>query len=149
MSSIVSSQDLGAAVEEQQNVSNEYYESNDEDMGSLAGTLEENKKTLETTVTATQVKPKASKKSSGGVKSKKRKNADEEDGFVSGSSPSATKSDDDGDGSLGESFRCDSIKSKLIFTDVCNICYRRHMYFKRHEIFEDVANKLITFLVSS
>ena len=73
MSSIVSSQDLGATVEEQQNVSDEYYESNDEDMGSLAGTLEENKKTLETTATATQVKLKASKKSNSGVKSKKRK----------------------------------------------------------------------------
>ena len=147
MSSSVSSQDFGAAVEEQQNVSDEYYESNDEDMGPLAGTLEENKKTIETT--ATQVKPKALKKSSGAVKSKKRKSANEEDGSVSGSSPSATKSDDDGDGSLGESFRCDSIKSKLILTDVCNVCYRRHMYFKRHEIFEDVANKLIAFLVSS
>ena len=46
MSSIVSSQDLGAAVDEQQNVSNEYYESNDKDIGSLAGTLEENKRHL-------------------------------------------------------------------------------------------------------
>ena len=63
--------------------------------------------------------------------------------------PSATKSDDDGEGALGESFRCDSTKSKLILTDICKVCYRRHMYFKRHEIFEDVANKLITFLVSS
>ena len=72
MSSVVSSQDLGAAVEAQ-NISDEYYESNDEDMGSLAGTLEENKKTLETTATATQVKPKASKKSNGSVKFKKRK----------------------------------------------------------------------------
>ena len=88
-------------------------------MGPLAGTLEENKKTIETT--ATQVKLKAPKKQRG-VKSKKRKSANEEDGSVSGSSPSATKSDDDGDGSLGESFRCDSIKSKLILTDVCNVC---------------------------
>ena len=135
------------AVEEQQaqNVSDEYYESNDEDMGSLAGTLEKNKKTLETIATATQVKPKAPKKINGGVKSKKRKTVDEEDGSVTGSSPSAMKSDDDGEGSLGESFRCDSTKSKLILTDVCKVCYRQHMYFKRHEIFEDVANKLITF----
>ena len=55
-----------------------HYESNDEDMGSLAGSLKENKKALETTATATQVKPKASKKSNGGVKSKKRKNANED-----------------------------------------------------------------------
>ena len=65
-------------------------------LGSLAGALEENNTTLESTATATQVKPKASKKSNGGVKSKKRKNTDEEDGSVSGISPSATKSDDDG-----------------------------------------------------
>ena len=66
------------------------------------------------------------KKNSSSVKSKKRKNADEEDGSVAVSSPSA-KSEDDGEGSLGESLRCSS-KSKLFLIDVCNICYRKHMH---------------------
>ena len=116
--SSTASQDLSAAVEE-------YYESNDEEMGSLTGTIEENKKTLNQ-LHRLKSSRKQHKKNSSSVKSKKRKNADEEDGSVAGSSPSA-KSEDDGEGSLGESLRCSS-KSKLFLIDVCKICYRKHMH---------------------
>ena len=62
-------------------------------------------------------------------------------------STSSTKSYDAGDGSLGECLRQ---TFKLIFIEVCKICSRKHVKFKRHEIFEDFKNKMTSaFFVSS
>ena len=38
------------------------------------------------------------------------------------------------------------IKSFLIYVGICEICGKKHMKFRKHEIYEDVANRITTFL---